>query len=126
MNKREANFELLRIVAMCGIIMMHYLMATGVVRGEKLENPNYYVAWFIEASCYVSVNIYVLISGFFGGVGKAKFKIHKAVILWMQVFFWSMAGEVFSITYRQNGFSLSRLISAMMPISRALSSEVCK
>lgn len=117
MNKREANFELLRIVAMCGIVMMHYLMATGVTVGEKPDNPNYCVAWIVEAFCYVSVNIYILLSGYFGGVGKAKFKVSKAGMLWRSVFFWSIAGELFSIASGQSTFSVVRLINAMMPIS---------
>lgn len=89
MKKRETNFELLRIIAMCMIIGLHYL-GKGNILGDFLDAQeiNDYLAWIFEAFFYCAVNVYVLISGYFliekqtdfGRVGK----------LWGQVLFYSL------------------------------------
>lgn len=67
-NKRKLNYELLRIIAMLMIVCLHYLS-----KGSFLDNPERsdmtmtgYAVWFVEALCLVVVNVYVLISGYFG------------------------------------------------------------
>lgn len=90
-GKRQANFELLRIVAMLMIISLHYLG-----KGELLasfpfvakENPVGVLAWLIEAFCIVAVNCYVLISGYF--FVESAWKPGKVVSLFCQVLFYSL------------------------------------
>lgn len=67
-SKRQANFELLRVVAMFMIISLHYLVKGGAAVPFPFaagENPVGVLAWLIEAFCIVAVNCYVLISGYF-------------------------------------------------------------
>ena len=67
-SKRQANFELLRIVAMFMIISLHYLVKGWVATPFPFavkENPVAVFAWLVEAFCIVAVNCYVLISGYF-------------------------------------------------------------
>lgn len=88
-KSRQANYELLRIVAMLMIITLHYL-DKGKVLGlltEKL-NTTRYLAWILKSFCIVSMNVYVLISGYFGV--KQHFNIRKLFVLWRQVFFYSI------------------------------------
>ena len=65
-SKRQANFELLRIVAMLMIIVLHYLnkgeLLTAYTTDRTVIN---YAAHLIEAFCIVAVNCYVLLSGYF-------------------------------------------------------------
>ncbi len=90
-SKRQANFELLRIVAMFMIISLHYLVkgwvATPFPFAAK-ENPAGVLAWLVEAFCIVAVNCYVLISGYF--LVESAWKPGRAVSLVLQVLFYSL------------------------------------
>lgn len=90
-NEREASYELLRIIAMCMIIALHYLTKgkvltpladTGNMNGARTA------AWIVEALCLPAVNVYVLISGFFGK--NVSFRISKVVRLWLTALFYSL------------------------------------
>lgn len=87
--KRQANFELLRIVAMVMIIILHYLGKGGILipYAEDASLLNH-VAWLIEAFCIVSVNCYVLISGYF--LVESEWKPRRIVSLVLQVLFYSL------------------------------------
>ena len=87
--KRQANFELLRIVAMGMIIVLHYLDRGGILvpYGENASVLNH-TAWLIEAFCMVSVNCYVLISGYF--LAESEWKPGRVLSLAAQVLFYSI------------------------------------
>lgn len=87
--KRQANFELLRIVAMLMIIALHYLVKGGaaVSYGESRTAVNY-AAWLIEAFCIVAVNCYVLLSGYF--LVESEWRPERIVSLLCQVLFYSV------------------------------------
>lgn len=88
---RQANYELLRIIAMLMIISLHYLDKGGIL--PKLIGDittSGYIAWGLEALCIVAVNVYVLISGYFGSE-STSFYGKKLLKLWGQVFFYSVA-----------------------------------
>lgn len=89
--KRQANFELLRIVAMLMIISLHYLVKGGIadfVSFTEGENPVGRFAWLIEALCIVAVNCYVLISGYF--CVESVWKPGRAAALLCQILFYSL------------------------------------
>lgn len=83
------NFELLRIIAMCMIIGLHYL-DKGNALGNfiEIQETNDYIPWIFEAFFFCSVNVYVLITGYF----QAEREVHikKAFTLWGQVLFYSL------------------------------------
>lgn len=90
-SKRQANFELLRIVAMFMIIILHYLVKGWVATPFPFaveEHPAGVVAWLVEAFCIVSVNCYVLISGYF--LVKAAWRPGRIAALLAQVLFYSL------------------------------------
>lgn len=64
--KRQANFELLRIVAMYMVVVMHYLSNSieTVPTGGSVQGMDVVYA-ALESLCIVAVNVYVLISGYF-------------------------------------------------------------
>lgn len=88
MRKREANYELLRIVAMLMIITLHYLDKGGILpQPESAYTGAGLTAWVLEAFCVPAVNVYVLISAYFLSAGD--YRPLKVVRLWLQVFFYS-------------------------------------
>lgn len=86
---RAANYELLRIVAMVMVVVMHFL-----ARSEQmlaLDEPFSSVRLAgsaLEAFCLVAVNVYVLISGYFGVRGR--FRVGKAAGLLAQIWFYAL------------------------------------
>lgn len=90
-SKRQANFELLRIVAMLMIISLHYLVKGGAAVPFPFvakEHPVGVLAWLIESFCIVAVNCYVLISGYF--CVESAWKPGRVVSLLCQVLFYSL------------------------------------
>jgi len=89
MKKRQANFELLRIIAMLMIITLHYLDKGGILpKPDSAFGMVGYMAWGIEALCVPAVNVYVLISAYF--LAESDYHPMKAVKLWLQVMFYSV------------------------------------
>ena len=88
-GKRQANFELLRIVAMLMIIVLHYLnkgeMLTDYTTDRTVIN---YAAHLTEAFCIVAVNCYVLLAGYF--LVESAWRPGRIVSLAGQILFYSV------------------------------------
>jgi hypothetical protein len=114
-GKRQLNYELLRIVAMVMIVILHYLSKGGVL-GDSASvdmTPTRYTAWLVEAFCLVCVNVYVLISGYFGLGGTSLEKTFK---VWKQVLFYSVAIGVIAMATGLQGFDIYRIFDYIFPI----------
>ncbi len=87
--KRQANFEILRVLAMAMIVAMHFMLKGGVAlpMSEDGSLVNH-VAWLVEAFCIVAANCYVLISGYF--FVEAEWKLKKLIKLATQVLFYAI------------------------------------
>ncbi len=89
-GKRQANFELLRVIAMMMVIALHYLSKGGVAvsyaQDGSLRN---HIAWLADSFCIVAVNVYVLVSGYF--LVGSGFRPGRLVRLVCQVLFYSLA-----------------------------------
>lgn len=86
---RQANIELLRIIAMFMVVALHYLVK-GEAAVSLVENPSAVntVLWLVKAFCIVTINVYVLISGYF--LLEAEWKVSKLISLWVQTLFYSI------------------------------------
>ena len=60
---RESGIELLRILTMCGVVMLHYNDGKAFVFVENTINKN--VLFFLESMTICAVDLFVLISGYF-------------------------------------------------------------
>lgn len=119
MKKREANFELLRIIAMLMIITMHYLDKGGIL--PVPETPQYgatgYLAWGLEAFCVCAVNVYVLISAYF--LAESGYRPMKVVTLWLQVVFYCVgiaAVLVMTGVLPLPGLNVYQLMNYLFPV----------
>ena len=61
-KERNCSLDLLRIISMLMILTLHYL---GKGNALTIQSNMKYVVWFMEIACMISVNLYVLISGYF-------------------------------------------------------------
>lgn len=103
-GKREASFELLRIISMMMVIILHYI-GKGELLGSQSATSNAGF-WLLEALSFVAVNVFVLISGYF--LVNSNFSIYKIIGLWCQVFFYSVTIAV--IASLAGIYSLSDLL----------------
>lgn len=104
MKKREANFELLRVIAMLMIITLHYLDKGGILpKADSDIGLTGFLAWGLEAFCVSSVNVYVLLGAYF--LAKGQYRPTKAVALWLQVLFYSV------------GIAAVLIISGVIPLA---------
>lgn len=86
---RQANFELLRIVAMYMVVVMHYLSRSieTVPAGGSVQGTDVVYA-VLEALCIVAVNVYVLISGYF--LSASAFSWRRVVRVIAQTLFYTV------------------------------------
>lgn len=90
---RLSNFELLRIISMCGIIAIHYLAGHlgGMAENATFPNFEWFLSQFISSVACPLVNCFVLISGYFL-VRKKVFGIRKVVDLLLITAFYGVIG----------------------------------
>lgn len=88
-KKRDANIELLRIVAMLMIITLHFNIHSKalLVLGEPASNVQIF-ATVLEAIAITGVNVYVLISGYY--LSSSKVRLSKVLLLILQVYFYTL------------------------------------
>ena len=127
-TKRVKNYEILRILAMLMIVCLHYLS-----KGGALANPTGELtavgctAWLIEAFCLSAVNVYVLISGYFGIGDSANLDItspievrgifERTFRVYLQVWFYSVViGLIFLVTGQQS-FDVYTVFMYLFPFS---------
>ena len=86
-KKRDMNFELLRIICMILIVASHCIMHSEIMKKVNLYTGNYYFLEFLIAFSKISVNLYILITGYY--MVKSKFKTKKLISIWGITFFYS-------------------------------------
>lgn len=102
MLKRQSNFELLRLVAIAFVMIVHANFGSlgAVNRAEIVGDP----AWatlrtFVQQSCSVCVNVFILISGYFG----IRPKLKSCVNLVSQIVLWQFILGIISSVYDGGG-----------------------
>ena len=65
-GQRTSNFELLRIISMCGIIAIHYANSEigGAAQNVVFPNFSWMYVHFVGAFCTPLVKCFVLMSGY--------------------------------------------------------------
>ena len=114
MKNRNLGIELLRIISMIMVLILHYLMFTGILYNHNYFSSGSFVIWLAESFCFVAVNCYVLISGYF--LCEQKFKISKLVKIYFQVFFYSISIFLISLLVLKNSFNLKEIFQNCFPV----------
>lgn len=118
-KKRQANFELLRIVAMIMILTLHYNAAAETLLQLGFRPTTVQVlATVLEAFCIPAMNAYVLITGYF--LSKSHVRISRLLALICQVYFYTILISVALMitgTYTMRPDSLYKLVEYIFPIS---------
>ena len=113
-QKRLSNIELLRIISMLLVVTLHFLGRGGVNDSTILFSAEYFMANVWDAVAIVSVDLFVLISGYF--LINSKFKPQKLIDIVVQVLTYSVSLYIICILLGIVEFSLSSFVKAFFPI----------
>ena len=103
---RNNGIDLLRILAMCGIIGLHVLNNGGVLANLSYKSCNYYIVLLFTCLCYTSVNIFGIITGWLYSDRK-KLNNSRIIELWTIVLFYCFV--IPSIFYIFNLYDVRKL-----------------
>lgn len=111
---RQMNLEMLRILTMLMIITLHFLAHGGVLNAIQQSDGKYYLYWGIAGGCYIAVNCFVLITGYFQSL--SKFRIKKLILMFAEVWFYSLViyGVLCFFNIRQ--FAVKDFMVALFPV----------
>ena len=113
-GKRNIGLDCLRIISMIMIVFLHYLGKGGLLSIENTSNIYHTVYYFIESMCIISVNCYVLISGYF--LIKSKFKWKKVLQLWLETLFYSIVIYAIIVVLGLKELDIKGIIKSLFPI----------
>lgn len=119
--KRDSNIELLRIIAMLFILLHHLIVHAvypDVMIGKNGANTEYFVYSILNGFFYVAVNLFVLISGYFGIRLRAK----RIWSLYLQCGFYGLLTYLFGVMVGNVPFVPHTIITKSLLIFSHLSS----
>lgn len=115
---RSSNMELLRILTMCGVIVLHY--NNGDIGGGLSSVPkgslNAYLLMLLESVFVCAVNVFILLTGYYSGQ-RYRISLMKPCQLLAEVMILSGAVYLAKILTGGgwNGISISGVLSAFVP-----------
>ena len=118
-KERESNFELLRIICMLMIVFLHTLGHGGGLANTNVNSFNFFISHLIESLSIVAVNVYVIITGYFS-INKTKINIYKLLILYAQMYFYSILISSAFILIKPDLINLKQIFNAVLPFSTQL------
>ena len=114
---RNYSLDLLRILSMLMIVSMHGASHGGLSVYSELSSVNGIILRFITVLCGVSVNVFVLISGYF--ICEQEFRLSRLIKLALQVVFYSWISFFYIAFFRHEGLGGKDYLSLLFPISYA-------
>lgn len=113
MKKRQANFELLRILCMYMIVVGHCLFHGRVTAKLGYGTTNYFLSYLIQSFSVVHVNCFVMLAGYFSI--DREFKAQRLLRLWRQIMFYSVV--ICMVFGLWGGVTGRDILLALFPIS---------
>lgn len=111
-NKRMIGFELLRIIAMFLICCVHLMNAGGMI--ENSQGAALYSQYLLYAFFLISVNVFVLITGYF--MVKSKVSARKIFFLWLEVMAYSVMTYLVTNIFFDHNFNFKEFLFCFFPI----------
>lgn len=114
MKQRLSNIELLRIISMLMIIVLHLLSFGGLLGTYNSFSVRAVCVWLAESLCFVAVNCYVIISGYF--LVDSTFKFKKLFNIWIEVLFYSLIVYLGLLLANKIQFGYKAFLQSLFPI----------
>lgn len=116
-NKRQSNFELLRIIAMLMIIGHHFAVHTGFTFSENIITPERAYLQLISMGGKLGIDLFILISGYFL-IKSTKLKVSKILKLWLSLLFYAVIIYLyFLFTHKVPGFDREYFLNCIFPVA---------
>lgn len=117
-KERSSNIELLRIIAMLGVIVLHINNPTigGALNFAASPSVNKYLLYVGESLFIVGVNVFIAISGFFL-VENQKRNVLRVVELLLQVVLVNIAIYLIRLGLGNETWTLRSLIGKLLPVN---------
>lgn len=118
-QNRAYSLDLLRILCMLMIVSLHFMSHGGMLGFfGKNEIPHYIFA-FIRALCICSVNVFVLISGYFM-INKKSINLRRVFSIALAILFYSWLYFVLNAIIRFEELDFKGIMTSIFPISYKL------
>lgn len=113
-QERESSIELLRILAAMGVVYSHFLNGGGIFTNELISHTNYMVMTLIRSVTISSVDVFVIITGYFLCSTQNR-SLGKPLNLLFQVSLYSAILTFGLFLTGQADFSTKELIASAVP-----------
>lgn len=115
-RERTSNFEILRIISMCGIIAIHYLAGHlgGMVVNPVFPSFDWFLSQVVYSIACPLVNCFVLISGYFL-INRNTFSLRRSIELIIITMFYGMVGYCIGLLTGTASVSIKNIIFAAIP-----------
>ena len=113
MKERNYSMDILRIISMMMIITLHLFTYSNINKYIETLSVNYFIRDILKSICIVSVNCYILISGYFGE--KTSFKASKLVEMLIGVVYYSIIIYTVCLLTNKIKFDNHDLINVFLP-----------
>lgn len=112
---RQANLELLRIIAMLMVVTAHLVNHGSMITMAQPGSLSYYIVWTLFGVSFVCINIYLLISSYF--LVETKFSTWKLAKMAGQVFFYAFGITLLFWIFFGAEHELKYMVYSILPIS---------
>lgn len=113
-DSRIIGLDILRIISSIGITMIHFLGYTSVFSVIDSLSVNGILAYIFNIFSRTSVNIFVIISGYF--LARSKFKWGRVLLVAGETLFYSITLFAVGVAFNLESMSLSVAIKSIIPI----------
>lgn len=115
-KERQSNIELLRILAIIGVVVLHYNNPAigGGMKYAEQGSINFYTLYFLESMFVCGVDLFMLISGYFMCNAK-KVNLWKPIELIIQVAVFKEAVYLLRVVMHSTPFSIKSVFTSFIP-----------
>lgn len=114
-KERQANLELLRIIAMLMVVTAHLVNHGNMITFAQQGSASYYIVWTMFGVAFTCITIYLLISSYF--LIDAKFSTWKLAKMGGQVFFYAFGITALFWIFGDVDHELKNMVFSLLPIS---------
>ena len=115
-KERQSNIELLRILAIMGVIVLHYNnpVMGGGIKYVREGSVNFYVLYVLESIFACGVDLFMLISGYFMFKSRKR-NIWRPIELIVQVMIFREVIYLVKVLFHVIPFSIKTAVTTLIP-----------
>lgn len=113
-TQRESGIELLRIFAAFGVVFSHFLNLGGIFGSDQINYSSYMVMTLIRSITIASVDIFVIITGFFLSTNQVR-SLGKPLSLLFQVSIYSVIFTIAFYLIGKTDLSIRGILFSLLP-----------